>query len=274
MDDHLALNNNVSRFPVEVCENVIEKLYSSRLRSQVEHSRTLHSCTLVCRAWRICSQRNLFYSVVLRSTEAVRRLARTLDNGPHLSHYIREVVLIGHTLHTTTSPLLLFPLALYGKLPRLKDLAVSHVAEDEDWYPRMSESETAKLLEHLPIHPRFPLFLSAFTTVTRLSILTVKFRHFNDFLGMLNAVPALQHLTCSGVGFITLGPLPMYIKQRTEVDSSRARRLAPNLWDVELVCSLRGMWYPFDVLPPVPNGLALREGTSIDMWTPSQANNN
>ena len=84
MDDNGGLDRNASRLPVEVCENVIDMLYSVVLRDQVEHTRALHSCALVCRAWRIRSQRNLFYSVVLHGAEAVRRLASVLDDGPHL----------------------------------------------------------------------------------------------------------------------------------------------------------------------------------------------
>ena len=92
MDDHRALENHAGRLPIEVCENVIDMLYSQHLHDQLEHSRALHSCALVCRAWRIRSQRNLFYSVVLCATEAVYKLAAVLDNGPHLSDYVHEVM--------------------------------------------------------------------------------------------------------------------------------------------------------------------------------------
>ena len=241
MNDHLAPDSVSCRLPIEVCENIIDMLYSQGLDDQVEHSRALHSCALVCRAWRVRSQRNLFYSVVLHGTEAVRRLASVLDNGHHLRDYIHEVLLIGRTLHTTTSPLSLFPVALYGKLPRLVKLLVKHVLEDEDWYPRTSGSETAKPLEHLPLHPRFPVFLSAFTAVTRLVIVDVRFVCFNDLLAMIHALPALEQLWCQEVGCKTFGPLPMYTKQRSVVGGPRARPFAPNLQELELVSSLQRM---------------------------------
>ena len=54
MSDSRALDSNdAGRLPIEVCENVIDMLYSVVLRDQVEHTRALHSCALVCRAWRI-----------------------------------------------------------------------------------------------------------------------------------------------------------------------------------------------------------------------------
>ena len=106
MNNSGALGSHASRFPVEVCENIIDMLYSSTLlRDQIEHTRALRSCALVCRAWRTRSQRNLFYFVILHGTEAIRRLAVVLDNGPHLCHYVREVILVGRTLHSTTNTL-------------------------------------------------------------------------------------------------------------------------------------------------------------------------
>ena len=240
MNNSGALGSHASRFPVEVCENIIDMLYSSTLlRDQIEHTRALRSCALVCRAWRTRSQRNLFYFVILHGTEAIRRLAVVLDNGPHLCHYVREVILVGRTLHSTTNSLSLFPVALQGKLPRLSDFTVAHVLEDEDWYPRMSESHPTKLLEHLPLHPRFPLFLSAFTTVTRLFVFDVTFRHFNDFLGMLSALHALQVLICVGLRCMALGPLPMYADQQTDVGGPRARPFASNLEALQLVSLLQ-----------------------------------
>ena len=241
MNDNLAPDSGSCRLPIEVCENVIDMLYSQGLDDQVEHSRALHSCALVCRAWRVRSQRNLFYSVVLHGTDAVRRLASVLDNGPHLRDYVREVLLIGRTLHTTTSPLSLFPVMLYGKLPKLVRLIAKHVMDEEDWYPTTSENKTAKPSTHLPLHPRFPLFLSAFTTITRLVLIDVTFVHFNEFLGMVNALPALQQLWCQSVACMTLGPLPMYITRQTDVDRPHARPFAPNLQQLELVCPLQCM---------------------------------
>ena len=118
MDDcHIAQGGNASRLPVEICENVIDMLYSADWVDQVRHTRALRSCALVCRALRIRSQRNLFYSVELHNMQEMHKFSAILGNGPHLCDYVREVVLIGHTLHTATGLLSFFPLALHGRLP-------------------------------------------------------------------------------------------------------------------------------------------------------------
>ena len=78
-----------------------------------------------------------------------------------LGDYVREVLLIGRTLHTTSSPLSLFPVMLYRRLPRLVRLITKHVMDEEDWYPTTSANQTAKPSTHLPLPLRFPLFLSA-----------------------------------------------------------------------------------------------------------------
>ena len=240
MDNYRALSSNAGRRPVEVCENVIDMLYSFSLRDQVEHTRALHSCALVCRAWRIRSQRNLFYSVVLRDTEAVCQLAAVLDNGPHLCGYVHEAfLLMGHTFYTTTNPLLLFPIVLHGKLPKLRKFHVQSVIIGDERYPRLSIPETAKPLEHLPLHPRFPRLLSAFTALNRVHVYDITFRHFNDILAIVNALPSLQQLSCVSVRCMTLGPLPMYARQQTDVDHPRARPFAPNLRILDLVCPLQ-----------------------------------
>ncbi|EJF57282.1 hypothetical protein DICSQDRAFT_25667, partial [Dichomitus squalens LYAD-421 SS1] len=186
------------RFPIEVCENIIDMLYSVYLIDQVEHSRALHSCALVCRAWRVRSQRNLFYAVVFHDLAAIEKLSTVLDNAPHLCEYVHEVTLIGRTLHTTASPLSLLPIALHGKLPKLQAVTIKHVSEHEDWYPSASEleSKSTKSLQYLPLHPRFSLFFSAFTSLATLQIYESTFRHFSDFARMIDSLPALQILMC------------------------------------------------------------------------------
>ncbi|TBU43571.1 hypothetical protein BD309DRAFT_94746, partial [Dichomitus squalens] len=74
------LDCKITRLPVEVCEHIMDMLSSSR--PFVEDTRALRCCALVCRAWRVRSQRNLFYSVVLRDLTALQRFSAVLDNGP------------------------------------------------------------------------------------------------------------------------------------------------------------------------------------------------
>ena len=270
MYDNRALHNNVGRLPVEVWENVIDMLYAGFSSEQVQLSRALHSCALVCRAWRTRSQRNLFYSVVLQSTEAVFKLAAVLGNGPHLSDYVHEVLIIAHTFHTTANTLSLFPIALHGKLPKLREFVVQHVAAGKKWDPTTPDSKTAKPLEHVPLHPRFPQFFSAFTAVNCLYINIITFRHFNDFLAIINALPALEDLACQRVHFMTLGPLPMYTKPQTDVDRPRARPFAPNLDVLGQVCHLQSMQHQYNSVCLDRCRRALHASTGISMRASSQ----
>ncbi|TBU52255.1 hypothetical protein BD310DRAFT_940626 [Dichomitus squalens] len=233
-DDRAHLNPNVSRFPVEVCENIIDMLYSVAIVDQVEDSRALHRCALVCRAWRVRSQRNLFYSVVLHDLPALQKFSAVLDNAPHLCDYVHELTLVGRTLHTTTSPLSLLPIILRGKLPNLQEVTINRVCEDEDWYPSASDSESAKSLQYLPLHPRFAVYFSAFTTVSRLHIVDITFGHFNDLARMIDSLPALRTLHCAGVRCVTLGPLPFNMKPRADEIHAPARPFAPNLQELRL----------------------------------------
>ena len=115
-DNDTTRQNDYRGVPVEVCENVIDMLYSGLLKVRVEDARALGHCALVCKAWRVRLQRNLFYSVVLHGIPALRRSLAVLDNGPHLCDYVHEVTLLGRTLHTTACPLSLFVIAALGKL--------------------------------------------------------------------------------------------------------------------------------------------------------------
>ncbi|EJF57286.1 hypothetical protein DICSQDRAFT_34059, partial [Dichomitus squalens LYAD-421 SS1] len=167
--------------PVEVCENIIDMLYSLPIVERLENTRTLHHCALVCRAWRVRSQRNLFYSVILHDLPALQKFSAVLDNAPHLCDYVYELTLVGRTLHTTTSPLSPLPIALRGKLPNLQEVTI------------------IRSLQYLPLHPRFALYFSAFTTVSRLHIVDITFGHFNDFARMITSLPAFQLLECTRV---------------------------------------------------------------------------
>ncbi|TBU22493.1 hypothetical protein BD311DRAFT_770286 [Dichomitus squalens] len=233
-DDHAHPDHNASRFPVEVCENIIDMLYSLTVVDRVEDSRALHRCALVCRAWRVRSQRNLFYSVVLHDLPALQKFSAVLDNAPHLCEYVYEVTLTGRTLYTTASPLSLLPVALYGKLPNLQEVTINRVREDDKSYPRTSESDTMKPLQYLPLHPRFSLYFSAFTTVSRLHIFDITFGHFSDMARMINSLPALRTLHCAGVRCVALGPLPFNMRLRADGSHAPARPFAPNLQELYL----------------------------------------
>ena len=148
MDDGDLLASPIWRhIPVEICENVIDQLYSAfDFSEQIGNLHTLSRCALVCKNWRVRSQKALFYSVILSDVATIRRFAAALETGPHLSQYVYEVTLIGYTLHTTASPLWHFPVILFGKLPRLRDLRVRRIEDSTAWYPKASQPDAKQRL--------------------------------------------------------------------------------------------------------------------------------
>ena len=122
--------------PTEVCEDIIDMLYSTYPSDTVKDLATLRNCALVCRAWRVRSQKTLFYRVQLSDSTSLHQLSAILDTGPHLRDYVHEVELTGYHLHTTTSIFALFPVVFAQKLPNLKQIYVAHLSESSaKWYP-------------------------------------------------------------------------------------------------------------------------------------------
>ena len=194
--------------PTEVCEHIIDMLYSTYPSDTVKDLVTLHNCALVCRAWRVRSQKTLFYRVRLSDSTSLHQLSAILDTGRHLRHYVYEVELTGYHLHTTTSIFALFPVIFAQKLPNLKQIYVAHLSESSaKWYRRKSESDPPKLkpLPYIPLHPRFPAFLSSFTSVSVLYLAWTTFRSFNEFARMIHGLPNLEALSCDSVRWIVPG---------------------------------------------------------------------
>ena len=205
--------------PTELCENIIDMLYSYLARDTFQDIRTLHRCALVCRAWRVRSQRMLFFKVQLSDGPSVHRLSVILDAGPHLRGYVHEVTLIGYYLNTTASIFAIFPAVFAGKLPNVRRVDVIHLTEHAQtattattmavWYPwtnsNLVHTHRAKPLSYMPLHPRFPTFLSSFTAVTFLALAYTVFRSFSEFARMLHAVPNLEQLQCEYVRWLVHG---------------------------------------------------------------------
>ncbi|KAI1784981.1 hypothetical protein LXA43DRAFT_171537 [Ganoderma leucocontextum] len=196
----------VLHLPTEVCENIIDMLYSEYADDTVENIATLHSCSLVCRDWRVRSQRMLFYKVQLADGTSLHRLSTILDAAQDLRGYVHGVDLLGYHLQTTASIFTLFPVVLAGKLPNLRRIDILHVPQGSTWFPRTSDLPAkAKSLPYIPLHPRFPTFLSSFTAVSILRLESTTFRSFSEFARMLHGLPNLETLACDGVRWITLG---------------------------------------------------------------------
>lgn len=192
--------------PIEVCETIIDTLYSFAIKQATTNIAALHSCSLVCRAWRIRAQRMLFYSVLLSDGTSLHSFSAALDSAAHLRNYVHEVTLTGYYLQTTTSILTLFPALLAGRLPNLHRISVFHLPETATWFPRPvpshSSSRKWKPLSFIPLHPCFPHLLSSFFGVSNLDLYYTTFRSFREFARMLQALPALEVLRCNSVRWI------------------------------------------------------------------------
>ena len=191
--------------PTEVCESIIDMLYSNDLEPTLRHIATLHSCALVCRAWRVRSQKILFYKIQLSNSKSFHKLA-ILDARLHLRDYISEVELTGYHLHTTTSIFALFPAVFARKMPNLDRIDVVHLSEvSTPLFPRKLDPPKFKSLPYIPLHPCFGVFLSSFTQVLVLCLGFTTFRSYTEFVRLLHGLPKLEELNCNFVGWTTTG---------------------------------------------------------------------
>ncbi|KAM5545229.1 hypothetical protein V8D89_001340 [Ganoderma adspersum] len=191
--------------PTEVCENIIDMLHSSTIGDKRGDIVTLHSCALVCHAWRVRSQRMLFYTVQLSDNTSLQSFSAILDVAQHLRDYVHEIHLTGYYLQTTISVLTLFPAVFAGRLPVLHRITVFHMQETEPWLPKPPNPPKLKALPYLPLHPRFSTFLSSFTAVLILDLYRTTFRSFGEFARMLHALPNLQGLGCTSLRWSSPG---------------------------------------------------------------------
>ena len=229
-NSHSPPDSPLMHVPTEICEHIIDALYSDAV--QAECNAALSQCALVCRAWRIRSQRWILHHVLLSDTPAVQKFSAILDSGPHLRDYVHEVTLAGDELITTSSPLSPFAIALYRKLPQIQviHVTVDHAAVRPP--PALGQN-----LTYIALHPHFPLFF-AFTTVTRLALSNLAFPRFSDFAKMVNSLPALQDLSCQWVRWLIVGPLPSCMQLRSDGKRGIPQHFAPELCKLSTVRTL------------------------------------
>ena len=178
-----------SVFPTEIYEQVIDSL----AQFQKPH-KALRNCALVCWAWVPRSRLCLFRSISFASTgsEGVHRLAKLLDEAPHLRLLIQEVKL-SMTQHPLGSgpqsreTIEILPFLLYGKLPALRNLRLS--AMNRNARP-------------LSFHSSFFPALAGFQAVTTLGLYHVTYARSGDFVRMIAILPNLQTLECGYIGWI------------------------------------------------------------------------
>lgn len=82
LDIILATAMENSRLPIEICERIID---------QCGYRWILYETSLVCTAWRLRSQYNLFYKIRISSASRFNLLLRTLITRPQLSDSIVKV---------------------------------------------------------------------------------------------------------------------------------------------------------------------------------------
>ena len=237
MDQALTLSVDVDRsrppvlhIPTEVCESIIDMVYDwwASTDERLVYIRTLYSCALVCRDWRIRSQQTLFYSVRLSSSASFHRLSTILDSAQHLRDYVYHVELTGYHLHYTTSTFALFPVVFAEQLPNLERIDVEHLGgTDETWFPRTPDPPKARSLPYIPLHSRFPTFLSSFTSVSTLGLNYATFRSFTEFARMLHGLPNLEQLSCVFVRWITAGGAHPGADLTREPDWGAERHIIP-----------------------------------------------
>lgn len=213
------------RLPIELCEKVIEGIYSERFYLVSDALATLSRCSLVCRAWRPRAQMILFTYVLLKDKEMLHRFAALLDRAPHLGRYVRTLSLRGHH-HRSDSIVVLFPTVLRRRLPSLVRLSI---AEEQAAPPDVPSEPSAnkKPPPCLPIHPRFSSLIAPFAHVRELNLSNTNFPSFGDLCRILDPLTGLREILALSVSYNVLGLLPQCVLKN--VGGGKYKRFLPNL---------------------------------------------
>ncbi|RDX43749.1 hypothetical protein OH76DRAFT_1183293 [Lentinus brumalis] len=213
------------RLPIELCERVIEAIYSERFYLVSEALTTLARCSLICRAWRPRAQMILFTYVLLKDKQMLHRFAALLDSAPHLGRYVRTLSLRGHH-HRPDSTVVLFPTVLRNRLPSLVRLSI---AEEQAATPEVDSepSPVKKPPPCLPIHPRFSSLIAPFAHVRELNLSNTNFPSFGDLCRILDRLSGLREILALSVSYNVLGLLPQCVLKN--VCGGTSKRFLPNL---------------------------------------------
>ena len=202
--------------PTEICELIIDMVGESlRGADQLERLtwlRTLRSCALVCKRWRVRSQLLLFLEdLIIFSPEGLVRVEAMLQQFPQLGACVRKLTVhcaglgpAGCAGYPARNVSTLFPIALRGRLPSLQEL---HLVGDGRCHPVIVKRD-AHRLPHLPLPPRFPILYKAFGGIAQLFLAELVFANFGDLARLLNCFPALDTLLCHRVCWTVLGVVP------------------------------------------------------------------
>jgi len=167
----------LQEIPVEVWENVIDQLQDDMY--------TLLACTRVCRAWTPRSRLHLRKWIVFYKRRQVPRLAKLVRTGEWEVKSCRRVEIVSSSLRT----LGLFAAMFAGKMPHLETLVVkSVILKQAKWNPGKMYVDVF-------------LYLSAFTSITRLALDGITFPNAQVFGRLICALPSLTDLQCRYLEF-------------------------------------------------------------------------
>ncbi|RPD54482.1 hypothetical protein L227DRAFT_347541 [Lentinus tigrinus ALCF2SS1-6] len=183
--------------PIELWERIIDAIYPHDIYDATEHvltRRTLASCALVCRSWRIRAQSWIFHAIRLGDVPTLRRFADLLTRTPAIGPLVQKLYLVGWLLHAPASVVTAMPLILGGKLPKLGSIVIFRSSEP----PRTRDRRSGRrVLPHLPIHPRRPLSFRLFASSLRyLRVEGLVFPSFVDFARAMQSVSEISELAC------------------------------------------------------------------------------
>jgi len=165
----------LQRVPIEVWENVIDELQDDWY--------SLLACVGVCRGWTARSRLHLRKWLRLRRPGQVAQLAKLVRAGLWEVEECRTVRIL-YGAYEALRTLGLFATMFAGKMPRLEELRI--------WGPEWKPGE---------MHADVFLHLSAFTSITRLSLYAVAFPSVQVFGRLITALPSLATLRCDWISF-------------------------------------------------------------------------
>ncbi|KAK7691406.1 hypothetical protein QCA50_004805 [Cerrena zonata] len=165
--------------PVEVWERVID--FCAEYSYIARDARILRSCALTCRSWAPRSHYHLFYYITIKSESSLLRLASIIRTSPTRAEYVRYLQ-AGSTFNVDQPLAHRYPALLPIKLAfRLHNLKGIHLQS----YPPDSHDVSK---------------LSAFKSVTQLTLTGCIFTTFNDFVKLVQAFGNLCDLRIRTTG--------------------------------------------------------------------------
>lgn len=178
-DLFLLLQCIATSLPVEVWERVID--FCAEYSYIARDARILRSCALTCRSWAPRSHYHLFYYITIKSESSLLRLASIIRTSPTRAEYVRYLQ-AGSTFNVDQPLAHRYPALLPIKLAfRLHNLKGIHLQS----YPPDSHDVSK---------------LSAFKSVTQLTLTGCIFTTFNDFVKLVQAFGNLCDLRIRTTG--------------------------------------------------------------------------